>query len=276
MKLALIDADSVYFRAACSCNSKRELRKKIDSLMNEILFNCVTTKENCMVAVKGKGNFRKDIYPDYKATRKPLDEKIAKNLNVGHEHMVKKWNAIEADGMEADDLVSIWAHEAKEKGIEYIICGIDKDLKQIVGHHYNFNKIEFDEVDEDRANLCLMMQCLTGDRSDNIPGIKGVGPKTAEKILKDIPLESRWDTVKMTWHEKRAGDPTLSRRLLTMLTSWEEFEELTNDGKEDTPCEDKPETSEREQDVCEKGEDDIQVEGLHDISGDDSEPTTGD
>lgn len=276
MKLALIDADSIYFRAACSCNSKRELKKKIDNLMNEILFNCVTVKDNCMVAVKGKGNFRKDIYPDYKATRKPLDEKIAKNLNIGHEHMVKKWNAIEADGMEADDLVSIWAHEAKEKGIDYVICGIDKDLKQIVGLHYNFNKVEFDEVDEDKANLCLMTQCLTGDRSDNIPGIKGVGPKTAEKILKDIPPESRWATVQMTWHEKQAGDPTMSKRLLTMLTSWEEFEELTNDNKEDTPCEDKPETSEREQDVCEEGENDIQVEGLHDISGDNSEPTTGD
>lgn len=276
MTLTLVDADSIYFRAACSCRSKKDLKTKIDNQMKDLLFKCFSNKHKCMVAVKGKGNFRKDIYSDYKATRKPLDEKIQKYLDVGIEHMVSKWKAVHADGMEADDLVSIWAYEAMEMEQEYIICGIDKDLKQIPGKHYNYNKGIFDEVDEDTANMNLMLQCLTGDTSDNIPGIKGIGPKKAEKILKDIPMESRWKVVEMTWHEKQAGDPKLTKRLLTMLTSWEEFEELTNDGKEDTPCEDKPETSEREQDVCEEGEDDIQVEGLHDISGDDSKPTTGD
>lgn len=273
MKLALIDADSIYFRAACSASNSRELKKKIDSIMNETLFNCGTVKDKAMVAVKGKGNFRKDIFKDYKATRKPLDEKIAKNLSIGHAHMLKKWNAVEADGMEADDLVSIWAHESKEMDVDYIICGIDKDLKQIPGHHYNFNKRIFDEVNEDQANMCLMLQCLTGDTSDNIPGIKGIGPKKAEKILKDIPMDSRWSVVETTWFEMKAGDPKLSKRLLTMLTSWEELEEVSNKGKDNDSCEDKSETSEREQDVCEEGEDDIQVKGLHDLPTEDSGTT---
>ena len=273
MTLALIDADSIYFRAACSGKNRKEIKTKIDNIMKDILYNCKTDKDNIMLAVKGKGNFRKDLYKDYKGNRKPLDEQIAKNLDIGHKYMMDKWKGVEADGMEADDLVCIWAYEAMEMERDYIICGIDKDLKQIPGKHYNFNKGLFDTVDEDRGNMNLMLQCLTGDTSDNIPGIKGIGPKKAEKILKDIPMESRWDVVKTTWFEMKAGDPTLSRRLLTMLTSWEEFEEITNDGNEDTTIEDKPETSECEQDVCEEGEDDVQVEGLHDVSGDNPEST---
>ena len=67
-----------------------------------------------------------------------------------------------------------------------------------------------------------MIQCLTGDNIDNIPGIKGIGPKKAEKILAGVPKYRRWNRVKAAWRQHKAGNPSLSRALLEMLTSFDE------------------------------------------------------
>ena len=152
--------------------------------------------------------------------------------------------------MEADDLVSIWAYEAREEEVPYVIAGIDKDLKQIPGNHYNFNKQLHEFVDDDNANLNLMLQCLTGDTSDNIPGLKGIGPAKASKILAGVPMARRWSRVRAAWRRHGAGDPALSYRLLSMLKSWEEFEDVKSQISS--------EASERKQDVQPKGEDIVQ------------------
>lgn len=270
MPLALIDADSIYFKACYGARNKRDVKKRIDSTMLEILGQCFCDDGEYRVALKGRDNYRTRLYKPYKANRKPLEEDMKKLLNMGHEHMKKKWNGVEATGMEADDLVSIWAYEAREMEIDYIICGIDKDLKQIPGNHYNYNKLTFDFVDDDKADMNLMVQCLTGDNTDNIPGIKGIGPKKAEKILKDIPYGSRWGVIQKTWQDMSAGDPTMSLKLLSMLKTWEEFEETKDVGKEKPRSEDTSETPECEQDVQSEGEDDVQIDGLSDVSGRDS------
>jgi DNA polymerase-1 len=220
----LVDSDSIYFRMACVTKKQKDIRVGIDHTMREIQQNCGS--DSFLVAIKGRGNFRKDIYPNYKSTRKDLDADVKEALNYGHKYMVDKYEAIEADDMEADDLVSIWASECREVGQEYTVAGIDKDLLQIPGTHYNFVKKEIQEINDDTANLKLMLQCLTGDRSDNIPGIKGVGPKKAERILHGVPMERRWNRVRAAWRTNRAGDPDISKRLLTMITSWEELDDI--------------------------------------------------
>jgi len=221
--IALIDADSIYFRIACVTTNKKEIRKAINYTMNEIKRNCGVN--NYLCAVKGRGNFRNEIYPEYKAHRKELDPKIKEALNYGHQYMVDYHGAIMADGMEADDLVSIWAGEQRDYDMEPVIVGIDKDLLQIPGWHYNFvKKTEPFHVNSDTANLKLMLQCLTGDSADNIPGIRGIGPKKAERILHGVPMSRRWNRVRAAWRQHKAGDPDLSKRLLTMLTSWEEYD----------------------------------------------------
>ena len=232
--LALIDADSIYFRVACVTQNKKEIRKAIKYTMNEIKRNCGTDKMLC--AVKGRGNFRNDLYPEYKANRKELDPKVKEALNYGHQFMVDYYGAVMADGMEADDLVSIWASEQRDYGFDPIVVGIDKDLLQIHGWHYNFVKKTSQFIDVDTANYKLMLQCLTGDSADNIPGIKGVGPKKAERILHGVPMSRRWSRVRAAWRSYKAGDPTLSKRLLTMLTSWEEFDGIKATSKT-TECE---------------------------------------
>ena len=229
----LIDSDSIYFRMAMVTQKKNEIRKGIDRTMSEIRKN--TGCDVSFVAIKGRGNFRHDMCPTYKGTRKPLEDHIKEALNYGHQYMVDKYNAVMADNMEADDLVAIWAAERRSDAGDYTVVGIDKDLLQIPGWHYNFVKKESQFIDEDTANLKLMLQCLTGDSSDNIPGIKGIGPKKADKILTGVPAERRWNRVKAAWRGHKAGNPELSLRLLTMLTSWKEYENVRKQIDDKTP-----------------------------------------
>lgn len=234
MTYMLVDADSIFFKIAYRPASKYKLRQEFDKFCKEMelevrnkLHNDFSDEEFIVkYAVKGKGNFRKDIYEPYKATRKPIDEEIRERLNYLYLHALKKWGAVAADGMEADDLVCIWANEAREMGAQFVVCGIDKDLKQIPGNHFNYGKRTWEFVDDDKANMCLMLQALTGDTSDNIPGIKGIGPKKAEKILSGVSIDRRWARVKAAWRGFKAGDPSISLRLLTMIKTWSELKDV--------------------------------------------------
>ena len=264
MAIALVDADSIYFRAAYSNPNNLEIRKIIDRTMRECISYAFSGPQEYRVALKGRGNYRKGLYPDYKGTRPPLPNDLKEALNYGHDYMKEKWGGIEADGMEADDLVCIWAYEAREMELDFVVCGIDKDLKQIPGHHYNYSKKTHEFVDDDKAEMNLMLQCLTGDTSDNIPGINGIGPKKAAKILEGIPAGQRWAAVEKAWKEHNAGDPWLSRKLLTMLTTWEELEEMSKYVQDESLL--LPEATECKQDVEPKGEDNVQVSGLSTVS----------
>ena len=218
--VALVDADSIYFRIACVQKKKKDIRKGINYTMNEILKETGAMKT--LVAVKGRGNFRHDIYSKYKANRKELDGELKEALRYGHQYMVDYHGAVMANGMEADDLVAIWAAECRNDNLDYTVVGIDKDLLQIPGHHYNFVKHTHSDVSPAEGRYNLMVQCLTGDTSDNIPGVKGIGPVKAKKILSGIPVSRQWTRVRAAWRAHGAGRPELSRALLTMLTSFEE------------------------------------------------------
>ena len=179
--------------------------------------------DDLFIAVKGIGNFRKDLYPKYKANRPPLKEDLKEALTYAHEYIVDKHNAVMANGMEADDLVSIWAYECMDSGTDYEVVGIDKDLLQIPGHHYNFVKNQHQYVSEDDANYNLMRQCLVGDSSDNIPGIKGIGPKKADRILAGVPMSRRWNRVRAAYRMHGTRGAEMARDLLSMLKSFEEY-----------------------------------------------------
>lgn len=232
-----IDTDSIFFKIAYNDASNKELSSSYDKFCRAMelevknkLMNPFDEEEELVsiYAVKGKDNFRKELSSDYKSKRPELDEGIKKRLNFLHAHALNK-GAVASTGMEADDLVSIWAYEAREKDEQYVICGIDKDLLQIPGNHYNYNKNTWTFIDDNIANYNLMIQCLTGDTTDNIKGIKGIGPKKAAAILKDIinPAD-RWERVIKEWEDYKYDrhELELSYKLLRMLTSWDEYENI--------------------------------------------------
>ena len=233
-KHMFVDTDSIFFKIAYKSKNQSELRKNYNSFCNKMklevsdkMVNPFTEELKVLYAVKGKGNYRKELSSDYKSTRHELDKDVRDKLNYLHKHAVSK-GAIQADGMEADDLVSIWAREALDRKEEYVICGIDKDLLQIPGHHYNYGKDTWQLINEEEALHNLYIQCLTGDNTDNIPGLKGIGPKKAAKILAGVPLSRQWNKIKATWkeHGQTIKQLELSHKLLRMLTSWEEYEDI--------------------------------------------------
>ena len=93
-------------------------------------------------------------------------------------------------------MVGIAKDYLTSKGYEAVISSPDKDvLQQIPGKHYNYQKAEFVETTEKDAEKFLWKQVLMGDSTDGIPGIPGLGPKTADAIIDNMPKS------KLSYHE---------------------------------------------------------------------------
>jgi DNA polymerase-1 len=189
MTKVLIDGDIVAYRAAFSSAAngctEEEAEEKVDEVMEFILNRCLfdVTDDMYEVYLTGKGNFRYDIYDDYKGNRTGDRPQF---LDHAREYMIEHWNAVVVDGEEADDRIAI---RATQIGPEAIIASVDKDFLQVPCRHYNFGRDKWYEVDEFEGIKFFYTQVLTGDRSDNIPGIYGVGPKKAEAILDGCETE---------------------------------------------------------------------------------------
>lgn len=151
------------------------VQRKIDAIKTTLFV------DDALVAVKGNGNFRVDMYPHYKAHRanKPGGEII----NEVRLRVIEAGLATTLDGYEADDQLRIWAETLREMGDDFIIVTIDKDLNMIGGQFYNpIKEITF-EVSKRAAAFCYYQQLLMGDATDNIRGIPKIGPKKSEAIL---------------------------------------------------------------------------------------------
>ena len=198
MKLFL-DADSIMFKAACTQETQHDTRIVARKIIEDSIADCFA--DETYIAVKGKGNFRYDVYPNYKSSRKQeMEQGLRDRLNNAYQYLTDKWDAVAADGMEADDLVSIWAYEAREAEQDFVIGHIDKDINQVAGNHYNYNKKEVYFVDDETADMNFCIQLLIGDTGDDIPKIKkGYGIKTAEKALAGTTYDNRMDKVIDEW-----------------------------------------------------------------------------
>ena len=184
---------------------------------------------------KARKTFRSDIYPEYKANRgAPPDELIpqfdlvrdaAKALNVA---------ALDMDGYEADDLIATYTRLALEQGADVTIVSSDKDLMQLVGPGVIMmdamkNKmIGPDEVMEKFGvgpEKVIEVQALAGDASDNVPGVSGIGVKTAAQLINEYgDLDTLLDRAGEIKQPKRrenlineADAARMSRQLVTLV-----------------------------------------------------------
>ncbi len=138
-------------------------------------------------------SFRKELINDkYKANREGTREPA--HLVDCKQYMVTN-GAIVVDPFEADDLIGISATIAKKGGAGYVTASIDKDLQMIDGLYYHIHKKELSEISIHEGLYNFALQVLQGDTADNIEGLRGVGPKTAVKLLApfskdntDIPI----------------------------------------------------------------------------------------
>ncbi|MBI2233432.1 MAG: DNA polymerase I [Micavibrio aeruginosavorus] len=138
-------------------------------------------------------NYRNDIYPEYKANRSETPEDLIPQFPLIRE-ATRAFDipGIELEGYEADDLIATYARLAREQGKTVTIVGTDKDLMQLVrpgvrmydpikGRYLDENDvIEKFGVTPDKV---IDVQSLVGDSTDNIPGVPGIGVKTAAQLI---------------------------------------------------------------------------------------------
>jgi 5'-3' exonuclease len=200
--IAIIDADSIMYQIAYMQPSPALCRKALDDKLKEIMTN--TGAISGAVFIKGKDNFRYEVDAAYKGNRKDtIEPEVKDRIDDLYEYC--KEFSIQSDGGEADDYCGIAAELALQDNKRYIVCHIDKDLDCIPGWHYNFRKDTLYYVEPEDGYRFLMMQILTGDATDNIQGLRGVGPKTAEKLINGVPNNLLWSRVIDIWKEK-CGD----------------------------------------------------------------------
>jgi hypothetical protein len=153
----------------------------LDSILEDLQGN----RDDMQIYLSGPNNFRYGI-----ATIKPYKGNRDAAHRPTHEHAIKdylveRWGAVFTDGEEADDALGIEQYTSWEQGIETCIVSLDKDLHMIPGHHYNFAKREAKIIGMEEADKNFWSQMITGDTTDNIPGVPGLGPAAAKKILAD-------------------------------------------------------------------------------------------
>jgi hypothetical protein len=184
---ALIDADSLCYAVGFSSNDAEEsiAIARLEETMTELCMelDCQDYKG----FLTGKGNFRDAIavtvpYKGQRVSEKPV------HLKALRCHLVTSWGFTVVQGIEADDAVGIAAYAVPED--ETIMVHIDKDLNQFRGWHYNYRKKEKYHVTEFEGLTAFYTQILTGDRIDNIIGLKGIGPVKAQRILKECTNEN--------------------------------------------------------------------------------------
>ena len=137
--------------------------------------------------------FRNDIFDQYKANRPPAPEELIPQFSIIRE-AVKAFNVpcIEMDGFEADDLIASYTTLAVNDGAKVTIVSSDKDLMQLVGHNVMMHdpmKNKYIGVSEVREKFgvnpekVIDVQSLAGDSADNVPGVPGIGIKTAAQLI---------------------------------------------------------------------------------------------
>lgn len=187
--IALIDFDLVAFRCAASAeNDTAEIAiYRMNELLDLILATTGATEYRAFLT--GKNNFRKTIYPEYKANRtQPRPQFLAQCREYACENMGVE---VTEHDMEADDYLGI--HQTDDT----VICSLDKDLLQIPGKHFqwaisgaNWSKPDTHLEQNELEGIRLFYeQCLKGDKSDNVKGIEGIGDAKAKKLLKDCKTE---------------------------------------------------------------------------------------
>jgi hypothetical protein len=189
--IANIDADIVTYRNAASCEAKDKITgeyvvteplgiafARVDKMMRDCLHELAVPEYQAYLS--GGDNFRYAINPQYKATRPTYRPQY---LQACREYLVTEWGAKVTEGYEADDAVGMAQTDST------ILCSNDKDLNMIPGEHYNFIKKERFYVTEMDGIKAFYRQMLIGDTSDNIIGIRGIGPVKASKLIDHLESE---------------------------------------------------------------------------------------
>ncbi len=178
--------------------------------------------------------FRSDIYPEYKAHRPPPPEDLVPQFGLIREATrAFSVHCIEQEGFEADDLIATYARQAADMGARVTVVSGDKDLMQLVGPQIGMvdtmkNKVIGEPEVFDKFGVgpdkVIEVQSLAGDSVDNVPGVPGIGLKTAALLINEFgDLETLLDQAETIKQKKRrenliefAEQARISKQLVTL------------------------------------------------------------
>ena len=238
-RIYLIDGSSYIYRAYYAIrhlsNSKGMATNAIYGF-TKMLMKVVRDEQPDHLAVifDAKGpTFRTEIYPEYKANRAAMPEDLVPQIPVIKE-LVRAFNmpALEQPGYEADDIIATLAHRFAAKGMQVTVVTGDKDLMQVVSDQVRMLDTMKDKVfgpAEVAERFCspqqvVEIQALAGDSSDNVPGVPGIGEKTARQLIEQFgdieTLLASLDQLKGRRRENLetfADQARLSKQLVTLV-----------------------------------------------------------
>ncbi len=150
----------------------------------------------CLVLFDAKRqNFRNDIFPEYKATRRETPAELIPQFPIIHRAVeVLNLHFLEMEGFEADDLIATYAEMALAQGLEVVVVSGDKDLMQLIRPGVEFfdpMKDKFFTPEDVKEKFGVYpdrvvdVQALSGDSIDNVPGVPGIGLKTAAQLVNE-------------------------------------------------------------------------------------------
>jgi DNA polymerase I len=200
-KLYLVDGSSYMFRAFHGIqhlSTRDGLPVNAVFGVTKMLLKLLRDEDPAHIAVvmdKGGKNFRHEMFPEYKANRPPVPEELKVQMPIVR-RAIEALNLpmVELAGYEGDDIMATLAMQGVEEGLDVVVVSADKDLMQLVGDHV----VMIDPMREavyDRQGVIDKLGVppervpdwlgLMGDASDNIPGVSGVGEKTAAKLISE-------------------------------------------------------------------------------------------
>ena len=199
--IILVDGSSYLYRAyhalpplTTSKNQPTGAIKGVISMIKRVLIDHPDSPLAVVFDAKGK-TFRHDMYSEYKANRPPMPEDLVQQIEPIHRIIsLMGIKLIMISGVEADDVIGTLAEQARQKRLNTVISTGDKDMTQLVCDNVSVvNTMSGELLDENGVmkkfgvgpELITDYLALIGDKSDNVPGVDKVGPKTAVKWLNE-------------------------------------------------------------------------------------------
>jgi DNA polymerase-1 len=199
--LYLVDGSGFIFRAYHALPQLIRKRDKMPTgavtgfcnMLNRLLTDIGSTGHLAVVFDAGRKTFRNDIYPEYKAHRPPPPDDLIPQFAMIRD-ATRAFNVVAVDrvGFEADDLIASYARAGRDAGYTVIIVSSDKDLMQLIEPGISMldplknralGEAEVREKFGVDPEKMIDLQALAGDSTDNVPGVPGIGVKTAAELL---------------------------------------------------------------------------------------------
>jgi len=216
-----LDPTSVMWEVSVETEPEENALFNVRSMIRRVLEACGSDEDHLQVILSGPTNFRFGVAKTvgYKANRD--EKKKPVHAPALKAYLRRRYNVLTSVDEEADDVMaynhySLWVRDPDST----VIATIDKDLNMVPGWHYNFATDVMRDINEAEAMTVFWKQMLTGDATDNIKGVRGIGPVTAEKAMAACNTEAERQAMVWAYYSDAFGQAAASRLLENGRLLW--------------------------------------------------------